>query len=70
MTSLVIPDWPSSTKWLSEEEKALAIIRIQEDIGNEEDEIQTIDAFKMATKDYRVWLCVLGQVRDQNLRLV
>ena len=33
-----------------------------EDGGDEEEEIKTMDAFKMACKDYRVWLCILGQV--------
>ncbi|KAJ5754310.1 MFS general substrate transporter [Penicillium manginii] len=61
VTGLVIPDWPSTTKWLSEEERALGMVRLYEDSGDEDDEIKTMTAFKMAAKDYRVWLCILGQ---------
>ena len=64
VTSLIIPDWPCSTKWLSEEDKALATVRIHEDVGDEEAEIKTSTAFKLAAKDYLVWLCILGQVCD------
>lgn len=62
VTGLVIPDWPATTKWLSTEERALGVVRILEDAGEEEDEISTWTAFKMASKDYYVWLCILGQM--------
>ncbi|KAH7002144.1 major facilitator superfamily domain-containing protein [Ilyonectria destructans] len=62
VTGMVIPDWPATTKWLSEEEKALGIMRIIEDAGEEEEEISTLAAFKMAAKDHRVWLCIVGQM--------
>jgi MFS family permease len=61
-TSFIIPDWPATTKWLSEEERALGVVRLVEDAGQEEEDISTKDALIMACKDYRVWLCVLGQV--------
>lgn len=61
ITAFVIPDWPSTTKWLSAEERALGIMRIIEDAGEEEEEISTGAAFKLTVKDYRVWLCVIGQ---------
>lgn len=67
VTGMVIPDWPSTTKWLSEEERALGMMRMYEDAGNEADETKTLVAFKMAMKDYRVWLCILGQVRISAL---
>ncbi|KAF9877111.1 major facilitator superfamily transporter [Colletotrichum karsti] len=59
--AFIIPDWPSNTKWLSPEEKAIAVMRIIEDAGEEEEDISTGTAFKLAAKDYRVWLCFLGQ---------
>ncbi|KAH8888524.1 major facilitator superfamily transporter [Thozetella sp. PMI_491] len=62
VTALVIPDWPSTTKWLTEEEKALGVIRLVEDAGAEEEDITALDAFKMAAKDHRVWLCILNQL--------
>lgn len=62
ITGFVIPDWPSTTKWLSEEEKALGVVRIIEDAGEEEEDFGTLTALKMASKDYRVWLCITGQL--------
>lgn len=61
-TAFIIPDWPATTKWLSEEEKALGVVRLVEDAGDEEEEIKTFHALKLASKDYRVWLCILSQV--------
>lgn len=61
-TVFIIPDWPSTTKWLTEEEKALGVIRLVEDAGDEEEDINTKTAFKMAGKDFRVWLCIVGQL--------
>ncbi|CAI7611508.1 unnamed protein product [Penicillium pancosmium] len=66
VSGLVIPDWSSTTKWLSDEERALGMVRLYEDSGDEADEIKTMTAFKMAAKDHRVWLCILGQVRRLN----
>lgn len=63
VTGFIIPDWPATTKWLSEEEKALGVVRLVEDAGDEEEEITVMQSLKMASKDYRVWLCILGQVR-------
>jgi MFS family permease len=62
VTGFVIPDWPSTTKWLSEEEKALGVVRIIEDAGEEEEDYSTLSALKMASRDYRVWLCIAGQM--------
>lgn len=61
MTGLIIPDWPSTTKWLSVEERALGVRRLIEDNGSEEEDVTTMWALKMACLDYRVWLCILGQ---------
>lgn len=62
ITGFTIPDWPVTTKWLTTEERALGIVRIIEDAGEEEEDITTKSAFQMAAKDHRVWLCILGQV--------
>lgn len=62
VTGFVIPDWPATTKWLSDEEKALGVIRLVEDAGEEEEDINTWAAFKMASKDFRVWLTIVGQL--------
>lgn len=58
----IIPDWPATTKWLTDDEKALGVMRLVEDAGEEEEDIGTLSAFKMAAKDHRVWLCILGQM--------
>ncbi|ETS74505.1 hypothetical protein PFICI_14371 [Pestalotiopsis fici W106-1] len=61
-TAFVIPDWPATTKWLTEEEKALGVVRLIEDAGEEDSEIKTWHAFKMAAKDFRIWLCIANQM--------
>ena len=55
-----LPDYPETVKWLSPEEKAHGVVRLIEDAGEEEEDITAWAAFKMASKDYRVWLCILG----------
>jgi MFS family permease len=62
VTGFVIPDWPATTKWLTEEEKALGVVRLIEDAGEEEEDINNWTAFKLAARDYRVWLCIVGQL--------
>lgn len=58
----VIPDWPATTKWLSEEERQLSVVRLMEDAGSEEEELSARRGFVLAMKDYRVWLAVTGQL--------
>ncbi|KAL3447232.1 major facilitator superfamily domain-containing protein [Aspergillus insuetus] len=62
LTGFIIPDWPATTKWLSPEERAIGIIRLIEDAGDEEGSTPTWDACKLAVKNPHIWLCVLGQV--------
>ncbi|KAK8125404.1 MFS general substrate transporter [Apiospora kogelbergensis] len=56
----IIPDYPGSTKWLSEEEKVVAQGRLAADAGNEdgtgEDEVTIWQGIAWALKDHRVWL--------------
>ncbi|KAI7780053.1 hypothetical protein LA080_000066 [Diaporthe eres] len=61
-TRFIIPDWSATTRWLTEEEKALGVVRLIEDAGDEESEIRTFDSLKTAVKDHHVWLCVLNQM--------
>lgn len=58
----MLPDYPATTRWLSEEEKAFATWRMLEDI-NEADERETSawQGVKMAVKDYRLYLFILFQ---------
>lgn len=63
--TFILPNYPESTKWLSEQERKLAILRIAEE-ANEEDKHAATGAFaglKMAFADpvlYVVWFMQLG----------
>jgi len=58
-----LPDYPATTRWLSEEERSFAAWRLLEDI-NEADERYSSSVWggvKLAVKDYRLYLFVLLQ---------
>jgi MFS family permease len=56
----ILPDFPRTTKWLSEEELALATWRLEEDIGQDDwvnSEEQTMwHGFKLALMDSKMWV--------------
>jgi MFS family permease len=55
----VLPDYPATTKWLSEDERICAMCRLADDVGSDDlfQEAPGISkAVMMAVKDYRVWL--------------
>jgi hypothetical protein len=57
---LIMSDYPSTTKWLSEAERELAVKRLQ--IGHEvEERSSQREAFIAAIKDPRTWVssCIL-----------
>lgn len=59
----VLPDYPATTKWLTIEERNLAILRIAEEASDEDDEIGVMTGLKMAFQDpalYFIWLMQLG----------
>jgi len=59
----ILPNYPHTTKWLTEEERAFAAWRLTKDI-NEEDaygEKSMWEGVKMAVRDYRLYLFVLLQ---------
>ncbi|KAM0494984.1 hypothetical protein ACHAP8_008362 [Fusarium lateritium] len=59
----ILPNYPHTTKWLTEEERAFAAWRLAQDI-NEVDaygENTVWDGVKMAVRDYRLYLFVLLQ---------
>lgn len=63
IAAFVLPDYPATTRWLSEEEKAFAAFRLTRDV-NEEDERHaksTIAGLNLALRDYRLYLFVLLQ---------
>lgn len=56
---LFLPDYPSTTKWLSADEKICAMGRLADDVGSEDllqEDIAISKAVAMAVKDHRVWL--------------
>lgn len=58
LSGFILPDYPHTTRWLSEEERAFASWRLLSDI-NEADErhSQSIwEGVKEAFKDYRIYL--------------
>ena len=61
-----LPNFPRTTKWLSEEEVALATWRLEEDIGSDDwttSEEQTLwHGFQLALKDVKMWVLVSSPV--------
>jgi hypothetical protein len=59
----VLPDFPRTTTWLTEEERQLAIWRLEEDIG-EDDWTSSKDqsfwhGFKLAAQDAKMWVLMV-----------
>ncbi|KAL0937832.1 allantoate permease [Colletotrichum truncatum] len=59
----ILPDYPHTTKWLSEEERAYAAWRLIEDVQEADTygEQGMWDGVKMAVRDYRLYIFVLMQ---------
>ncbi|KAK2603668.1 hypothetical protein QQS21_004141 [Conoideocrella luteorostrata] len=59
----ILPDFPRTTKWLGEEEMALATWRLEEDIGQDDwvsSEEQTLWlGFKLALEDVKTWVLLV-----------
>lgn len=59
----ILPNYPHTTKWLNDEEKAFAAWRLIQDIS-EADEYKdksVWDGVKLAVREYRLWIFVLMQ---------
>ncbi|KAK2606037.1 hypothetical protein QQS21_003555 [Conoideocrella luteorostrata] len=53
----VLPDFPATTPWLSNEEKAVAVHRLRVHSGSvDEEKGSVLSGLKMALLDYKVWL--------------
>jgi len=62
-STIVLPDYPHTTRWLSEEERQFASWRLIRDI-NEEDERHAkslLTGLRLCLKDYRLYIFVLFQ---------
>jgi MFS family permease len=58
----ILPDFPRTTRWLSDEERELAIWRLREDVGQDDwisrQEQRLWPGFKLAVRDVKTWLLV------------
>ncbi|KAF2997991.1 hypothetical protein E8E13_006907 [Curvularia kusanoi] len=56
----ILPNFPRTTTWLSEEERQLAVFRLQEDIGEDDwtsaEEQTFFHGFKLALMDIKTWI--------------
>lgn len=57
----VVPDYPATTKWLSDEERTIAVLRIAEEANEEDDRAETPGwvGLKMAFADPALYLSKL-----------
>ena len=59
----VLPDFPTTTRWLTPQERALAIKRMEEDAGvgdEQETEQGAVKGFWLAVTDWKVWWLALA----------
>ncbi len=60
MAIVVLPDYPATTKRLSLRERAMAVYRLELDVGEkDEDTLSLLQALKAALLDYRLYLLAL-----------
>ena len=61
--AFILPNYPATTKWLSEQERALAVWRLTLEAGGEEDDVKDSvwKGLKDACADPKVWLLVFIQ---------
>lgn len=58
---LVLPDWPSTTRWLGPQERAVAEWRIVKDAGQvDEDDATWSHGFRLAFADWRLYVFGFG----------
>lgn len=57
LSIFILPDFPSTTRWLSEQERAIAVRRLNERSGTMDEERGSIlRGVTMAVTDYKIWL--------------
>ena len=59
----LLPDYPATTRWLTEEERAFAAWRLLADISEEDERYAATvwQGLKLAAKDYRLYIFILFQ---------
>ncbi|KAF2216262.1 hypothetical protein CERZMDRAFT_33691 [Cercospora zeae-maydis SCOH1-5] len=59
----ILPNFPRTTKWLTEEERQLAVWRLQEEVGVDDwtssEDQPFFHGFTLAIKDIKVWILML-----------
>lgn len=65
VTYFVVPDYPATTAWLSDEERRIAVLRMAEDASKEDDraDVSAWEGARMAFTDpalYMIWIMQLG----------
>lgn len=56
----ILPDFPATTRWLTPQEKAIAVHRLRVHSGSlDEERGSVVQGLKMAVMDYKVWLLTL-----------
>lgn len=58
---LLLPDTPGKTRWLSAEENACSVTRLEEDSVNELQHESPLQGLFSALKDYKVWIFMFMQ---------
>ena len=60
LSVFILPNYPQNTRWLSSEERAVAIYRLIEDRGgevsSEDNQVSIMDGLKQAARDYKTWV--------------
>ena len=66
LSFFLLPNYPHNTHWLKGEERAVAIWRLAEDVGEADDsefgQITMWQGFVMACKDYKTWVLVWNHI--------
>lgn len=62
-SAFLLPNYPATTKWLTEEERAFAAWRLLADISEEDERYAATvwQGLKLAVKDYRLYIFILFQ---------
>lgn len=68
----ILPNFPRTTSWLSEEEKQLATWRLEEDIGEDDwvdsEEQSLLHGAKLAFTDMKTWILVSDILHSSSKR--
>lgn len=62
----LLPNYPHNTRWISGDERTVAIWRLIDDVGEADDsqtrDVSILQGFVLAVKDYKVWFLVWNHI--------